>query len=259
VFTTERVLVGPTTLYLLKGGTGRPCLVLHGIEGNEGWLAFHECLAGQATVFAPSHPGYGHTDCPDWISSVPHQAVFYNWFLEAAGLTDVDLVGTGLGGWIAAQMAIMDSSRLRHLALVDAAGIRPHESEIFDVFLAPWRQVIERGFCNVQQSTEYQRIYGERPIQDFGGEREAGRTMTMRMCFKPYMYDPSLEGMLGKVRVPALVVWGAEDRIIPVECGRRYQQAIPGSTMRILDQCGHFAHLEQPRQLGALLQGFFSD
>src|ERR1700716_2360121 len=102
----EQVLVGETALHVLKGGAGRPCVVLHGIEGHEGWLALHESLAEHATVYAPSHPGYGHTAAPDWISAVRHQAVFYNWFLQAAGLASVDLVGIGVGGWIAAEMAV---------------------------------------------------------------------------------------------------------------------------------------------------------
>src|ERR671933_100465 len=112
---------------LLKGGSGDPLLVLHGEEGHEGWLAFHAALAQGATVYAPSHPGYGHTDAPDWISAIPHQAVFYHWFLQNAGFGSgaVDLVGVGIGGWIAAQMAIMCGASLRHLILVDAAGIRP--------------------------------------------------------------------------------------------------------------------------------------
>ena len=102
-FTTEQVPVGQTALYLLKGGSGRPCLVLHGIEGNEGWLAFHESLAEHATVLATSHPGYGQTECPDWLTSVPHQAVFYNWFLQEAGLDEVDLVKQAIFFWNSAK------------------------------------------------------------------------------------------------------------------------------------------------------------
>jgi pimeloyl-ACP methyl ester carboxylesterase len=257
-FTTERVPVGQTALYLLKGGTGQPCLVLHGVEGNEGWLAFHDSLAEHATVYAPSHPGYGHTDCPPWIGSIAHQAVFYNWFLQDAGLDSVDVVGVGIGGWIAAQMAVMCSTPIRHLALVDPAGIRPEQGEILDIFVVPWRQVIERGFFDAEHAPEYQRIYGAAPIQEFGGVREAGRTMTMRMCFKPYMYDPALAGMLGKVRIPTLIVWGQDDRIVPLECATLYQRAIPGASVSILDQCGHFAHLDQPRRVAETLHEFFA-
>jgi len=100
-YTTEEAPVGGTQLWLLKGGTGPPLLVLHGIEGHEGWLALHDALASSATVYAPSHPGYGHTECPEWISSIQHQAVFYHWFLDSLGVApgSVDLVGVGIGGW----------------------------------------------------------------------------------------------------------------------------------------------------------------
>jgi pimeloyl-ACP methyl ester carboxylesterase len=254
--TTERVRVGQTELYLLKGGAGRPCVVLHGIEGHEGWLSVHEALAEHATVYAPSHPGYGHTPAPDWLSTIQHQAIFYTWFLRDAGLQQVDLVGTGMGGWIAAEMAVMCSDRLRSLTLIGAVGVRPEHDEIFDVFIARWRDVIERGFADAESSPEYQRIYGGAPIQEYGGIREAGRTMSMRMCFKPYMYDPALPGMLPKIDVPTLLIHGREDRIAPVECASLYQGAIPHARLHILENCGHFAHLDRPAEVAQLVSEF---
>lgn len=256
--TVEQIPVGQTSLYLMRGGSGNPCLVLHGIEGHEGWLAFHDALTQSAAVYAPSHPGYGHTEAPDWISAIQHQAIFYNWFLQHVGLRDVDLVGTGMGGWIAAEMAVMDTSRLRHLVLVDAAGLRPRDGELLDIFIVPWRQVIERGFRDGQNAPEYQRIYTAAPLQEFGGIREAGRTMSMRMCFKPYMHDPSLAGVLGKINVPTLVVWGDDDAIIPPDCGRQFAEGIPNAQFRTLKNCGHFAHLDRPRELAALVAEFVS-
>ena len=251
----EHIPVGQTQLYVLRGGSGRSTLVLHGIEGHEGWLDFHDRLATSNTVYAPSHPGYGHTPPPDWITSVPQQAVFYQWFLQDAGLRDVDLIGIGLGGWIAAEMAVMDTSRLSHLVLVNAFGVHPHSAELFDIFVARWRDVIEGGFSDAVQ---YQHIYGENPIQEFGGIREAGRTMTMRMCFKPYMFDPSLPGMLGKIRAPTLVVHAENDAYVPRECAEIYAQAIPGAELRSIDNCGHLAHMDQPARLAALATEFAS-
>jgi len=255
--TTARVSVGGTELYLLTGGSGPPMLVLHGMEGHEGWLAFHAALAGRATVVAPSHPGFGQTECPAWLSTIQHQAVFYNWYLQSAGFDAVDLVGIGVGGWIAAQMAVMCQTALRHLVLVDAAGIRPERAEILDVFVTPWKQVLDQAFSDPHSAPEYARIYGG-GIAEFGGSREAGRTMSMRMCFRPFMYDPALPGMLGKVQVPTLIVWGKEDRIVPLECAQQYQRAIPGATVRLLDRCGHFAHFEQPRLLADTINEFIA-
>jgi pimeloyl-ACP methyl ester carboxylesterase len=255
VSTTERVAVGGTALQVLKGGSGRPCVVLHGVEGDEGWLAFHEALAAQATVYAPSHPGYGQTPCPAWISTIQHQAVFYNWFLASAGLSEVDVVGVGIGGWIAAQMAIMCSAPLRRLVLVDAAGLKPSEGEIFDIFITPWQQVIDRAFYDPRSAPEYQRIYAA-GVAEFGGAREAGRTTSMRMCFRPFMYDPALPGMLPRISIPTLIVWGREDQIVPLECAHLYQQAIPEAKLSVLDRCGHFSHLEQPQLLAETIGGF---
>jgi pimeloyl-ACP methyl ester carboxylesterase len=64
--------------------------------------------------------------------------------------------------------------------------------------------------------------------------------------------------MLGKVRAPTLIVWGKQDRITPVECARIFQQSIPGAALRTIDDCGHFAHLEKPEELAAIVREFVS-
>jgi pimeloyl-ACP methyl ester carboxylesterase len=164
-------------------------------------------------------------------------------------------VGIGIGGWIAAQMAVMCPQPIRHLVLVDAAGIRPQHGEVFDIFITPWRQVIERCFYDATPSPEYQRLFGGE-FQEFGGPREAGRTTSIRMCFRPYMYDRSLPGMLEKVRIPTLVVWGAQDQIIPRECGELYQRAIPGAILKLIERCGHWPQFEHPQALAQLVTAF---
>lgn len=256
-YTEVQVKVADTELYLLKGGTGVPMLVLHGVEGFEGWLQFHSALAERATVYVPSHPGYGQTPCPEWLETIVHQAIFYHWFLQEQALGPVDVVGIGLGGWIAAQMAVMCPQQLRHLVLVDAAGIRPQQGEVFDLFITPWRQVIERCFYQTATAPEYERVFGGEQ-QEFGGPREAGRTMSIRMGFRPFMYDRALPRMLGKVRLPSLIVWGAQDQIIPVECGELYQRAIPGAALRLIEQCGHWPQYERPQELAQLISQFIS-
>jgi pimeloyl-ACP methyl ester carboxylesterase len=245
----EFLQVGETRLHLLRGGSGRPALVLHGIEGPEGWLDFHDRVASSAEVIAPSHPGFGHSERPGWLESITSMARFYEWFLRDAGLDQVDLIGFGVGGWIAAEMATMCSHNITHLVLVDAAGIHPEKGEILDVFIRPWREVIQGGVFDAPNAAEFQRIYEAEPIADFGGSREAGRSMSMRMCYRPYMHSPSLAPLLRGVQTPTLIVWGAEDRIIPRECSELYQAAIPNSRLQLIDDCGHFPHYEKPQEL----------
>ena len=254
-YTEERVSVGGTELYLTKGGTGTPVLVLHGVEGHEGWLAFHEALAANATVYAPASPGYTPTERPEWLTSITHQAIFYHWFIEQQGLGPVDVMGVGMGGWIAAQMAVLCPGNLRKLVLVSPAGIRPEKEEIFDIFITPWKQVIDMCFYDPASSSEYERIYGGE-YQEFGGPREAGRTMSIRMGFRPFFYDPALPGMLKKVSLPTLLVWGDNDRVMPRECADLYQRAIQGSTLKTIASCGHWAQFEKPQELAQLTADF---
>ena len=249
--------VGDATLHMVQGGSGRPALVLHGIEGPEGWIEFHDRLSRDASVYAPAHPGFGETQRPEWLESITHQAAFYEWFLRDASLEEVDLIGFGIGGWIAAEMAAMCSHNLAHLVLVGAAGIKPVEGEMLDIFVRRWRDVVEMCVDN-PDAEEFQRIYTAAPIVDFGGHREAGRTMTMRMCYRPYMYDPALPALLGSVRTPTLVVWGAEDRIIPVECGELYRQAIPDARLEVMEDCGHWPHFEKPDALADVVTRFLA-
>jgi pimeloyl-ACP methyl ester carboxylesterase len=182
--------------------------------------------------------------------------VFYHWFLQEMGLQAVDLVGVGVGGWIAAQMAVMCQAPFRHLVLVDAAGVRPRQGEIADIFIIPWREVIERSLYDAENCAEALRIYTAMPLQEFGGMREAGRSMSMRMCYRPYMHDPALLPTLGKIRLPTLIVWGAQDQVMPLDCGHLYQQAIPGATLRVIDHCGHWPHFEHPQALAEIIREF---
>src|SRR6187402_2953499 len=134
-YTDEIAETAGTRLHMLKGGTGRPALVLHGMEGPEGWLRFHDALSQSATVYAPTHPGFGESERPDWMESITHMALFYERFLRESRLESVDLIGFGIGGWIAAKMAAMCSHNLAHLVLVDSAGLRPQNGEILDIFI----------------------------------------------------------------------------------------------------------------------------
>ncbi len=252
----QTVEVGDATLHLLRGGSGRPALVLHGIEGPEGWLAFHEALSRGADLYLPSHPGYGESERPEWMESIAHQALFYEWFLREAGIEKVDLIGFGIGGWIAAEMAAMNSENLRRLVLIDAAGVRPTEGETVDIFVRPWRDIVASCVHDPERAEEFRRIYEASPIVDFGGPREAGRSMTMRMCYRPYMHNPAFPAALGGIRAPTLVVWGADDRIIPMECAHMYQESIRGAKMKVIEGCGHWPHYEKPDELAETVLRF---
>ena len=84
--------------------------------------------------------------------------------------------------------------------------------------------------------------------------RLRGREMTTRLCWKPYMHDPSLIHLLPRVRVPTLVIWGENDRIVPVSAGELIAEAIPDARLQVIAGAGHLPHVENPKVVVPILQ-----
>ena len=82
------------------------------------------------------------------------------------------------------------------------------------------------------------------------------RETTFRIAWRPYMYNPSLPHLLGAVRTPTLLVWGREDRVVPLECGEPYAKALPAARLSVLDGVGHFVDLERPAELARAIVDF---
>src|SRR6202451_35404 len=133
--TEEMITVNGTQIRLLRGGkNGAPQLVfLHGAGEHTGWMGFLDALAENFAVFAPEHPGFGRSDDPPWLDEIGDLAFFYLDFIEALGLDRIHLVGTSLGGWIAAELAVRNQTRLASLTLVGAVGILADGEPIDDI------------------------------------------------------------------------------------------------------------------------------
>ena len=241
------VEVAGSRIHMLRSGTGDTVLSLHSIEGNLGFLPYLDALAQSARVYAPTHPGYGTSERPEWLETISDLARFYLWMIQELGLGRVHLIGGFLGGWIAAEMAVMCPQALHTLTLVGTAGVRPADGEITDIFLLG-----EEGTLNLaigDPSPIGAAIEAEEP-----NVRIRGREMTTRLCWKPYMHSPSLIHLLPRVEVPALVVWGEHDRIVPVSAGERIADAMPNARLVMIAGAGHLPHIEKPEDVIPLLK-----
>src|SRR5690242_5366279 len=99
-----------TRIRVLRGGAGRPLIFLHGASGHVGWLPVFEQLSARFDVIAPEHPGFGTSDDPAWLDHPSDLAYFYLDLIETLGLDRVHLMGTSLGGWIAAELAVRNTN-----------------------------------------------------------------------------------------------------------------------------------------------------
>jgi pimeloyl-ACP methyl ester carboxylesterase len=225
---------------LRRGGTGAPLLFLHGANGAPVVMPFMEKLAQRFDVLVPEHPGYGKSDEPEWLENIHDLAYFYLDFLKALSLSNVTLVGTSMGGWIAMEMAVRDTSRIKSLVLVSPAGVTAPGLRAADIFLMAPEEAVRNLF--VDRKLAEARLAQPEDIDISLKNRHT----TARLAWEPRLHDPFLPKWLHRIDVPVKLVWGREDRILPVGLAEVLAQRIPGAQVHILENCGHLPHAEKP-------------
>lgn len=238
--------LGPVELTVTERGAGRPILLLHGGGGPltvNPW-ADRFAAAEHARVFTPIHPGFAGTPRPAALDSVAGLAAAYVAWLDALDLDDVTVVGNSLGGWIAAEMAVLGSPRVSGYVLVDAVGIEVPGHPVADFFALTMAEVAELSYHDPA-------TYGIDPaaLPPPAREAMAGNRAALQIYSGAGMGDPALAGRLGGVTAPVLVVWGEADRIGDPDFGRAYAAAIPGAEFTLIPESGHLPQIETPDAL----------
>jgi pimeloyl-ACP methyl ester carboxylesterase len=255
--TEAMVEAGGIAVELRRGGAGAPLLLLHGELGCPGWLDSFDRLSQSFDVIVPSLPGYGRSARPDWIMGARDLAAWVTWFARNLDIrTPVNLVGCSLGGWVAAEIATVAPQFIARMVLVGAMGLKPDEGEIFDYFLESGTTGLKRGFCNPEQSPEYMRFWGKPQTPEDADLVEQHREMTCRVAWKPYMHSLTLPHLLEGVPTETLIVWGRQDRVVPIACGELYRRALKRSRLALIENCGHLPEMERPAEFATLIRDF---
>lgn len=247
-----------TRVEIIDRGKGLPLLFLHPGIGIDPAAPVLDHLANGARLLAPSHPGFGRSELPRSFTTVDDLAYFYLDLLDALDLRDTIVVGVSLGGWIAAEMAVKSTERIAKLVLADAVGIRvsddPEISDIADIFALPEKDFIALAYHDPANGTRDPNLPDAKVVA-IARNLES----TARFAWQPYMHDPKLKGRLHRIDVPTLLLWGAQDRIVRPDYGRAYAAAIPGARFALVDQAGHFPHLEQPDAFACSVLSFAAE
>jgi pimeloyl-ACP methyl ester carboxylesterase len=236
--------IGPVELTLEERGEGRPYLLLHGGAGPQSVTAFAQLLAekGSGRVITPTHPGFGGTPRPDGLHTVAGLAALYSDVLDALGLEDVTVIGNSVGGWIAAELALLHSPRLSAMVLLDAVGIEVEDHAVADV---SGLSVPDIQALSFHDPAPFRVDPATVPEAQKAIIAANGATLAV-YAGSPAMADPTLLGRLSGLALPTLVLWGESDQIVEPAYGQAYAAAIPGARFTVLPATGHMPQMETP-------------
>jgi pimeloyl-ACP methyl ester carboxylesterase len=250
---TVSLALDDTAIRVLRGGKGAPLLFLHDFTGAAGWLPLFDRLAERFEVIAPEHPGYGGGEPPPWLDRITDLANFYLDALAKLELRRVHLVGASLGGWIAAELATRNTSRLASLTLIDPLGLYVPGVAGIDPFVTNDEQSIRDLFSDREAAD---RVAKRLLAPENEDAYLKNKMVTATLAWQPRLHDPQLAKWLHRVDVPTLIVWGEEDRLLPKAYAAAWSGAIPGARSAMIPRAGHLPHLERPEELAAIVSEF---
>jgi pimeloyl-ACP methyl ester carboxylesterase len=246
------IVIDGLPTHLLVGGAGPPLVFLHGTAPAGEWLALHELLAREFTVYAPDHPGFGKTERPEWLAGMDDVVLHYEALFRALGLERPAVVGFSLGGWIAAELAVTYPDRLGALVLLNSGGLHLDAHPIPDLFALTGEPLARAVFHDPQAAASF---FGTRRGPEGRLKAFSAMTTLALLAWNPW-FDPKLPRRLARVQAPTLVLWAEHDRLIAPAYGEAFRDAIPGARLEVLPDCGHMALLERPEAVATAIMGF---
>ena len=249
---------GVTARYL-EAGRGEPILYLHGAIGSKGWNPFLERLAREYTVYAPLQPGFDEVEGLETLSDVIDLALYYFDLLDELGLERVKTVGHFLGAMIGAEMAALCPHYIDRLVLAAPAGFWRDEAPIVDIFIMSDDE-IRAGMWHDPKSRSAQEAVPEQEPEEEKAQRLLERAIDLAAAGK-FLWpipDRGLGRRIHRVKAPALLVWGEEDRIVPPVYAQEFSERLENAQQAILPRCGHLPMLEQPEAFAEVVLDFFS-
>ena len=238
---TTELRVRDVRIRLHRAGQGPTVLFLHGAGGVPQWLPFFDMLAEHYELLVPEHPGFGGSDDPAWIRSMPDLAMFYLDLIEEAGLDGIHLIGNSLGGWLAAEILIRDRARFRSLVQLAPAGIRVKGVPPGDNFI--WGP--EEALRNLYHDQSFaDRILALKPSDEQMDVMLRNRFTVAKFGWQPRWLNPDLEKWLHRIKLPALIVWGDNDKIMPPQYAALWKERLPDARLVRVKDCGHLPHVE---------------
>lgn len=255
------VTVFGARIHYVDVGSGPCVILLHGLADDIGvWESVIPALAAKRRVVALDQLGFGGSDKPLLSYRVSTLVDFLDGFLNELKIERASLVGNSLGGWVAADFALKHPDRAERLVLCDAAGYAALPKSMNPRTLSALRLASREDIRYLGPLTFHDKRFYEDADLAFKQRVAAGDSYTVSQILDSMIRgEDLLDNRVAAINQPTLIVWGREDKLIPLSFGERFHQEIKGSQLRIIDNCGHMPHVECPEKFNAALVQFLGD
>lgn len=255
-------------IHYLVSGRGNPIVLIHGLGGNIfSWRGNISALAQEHQVWALDLPGFGSSDKPgNWDYSLAHQAQFVNDFLQHFGITQATVIGNSMGGGIALELAARFPERVARLVLIDSVAYLQVKipfwadwlsrtplawplSKFFTPRFGALKKILQGLYAQPDRVSD-EVTWGYYYPLSMPGHLQASLAMlrTLRFSISPQR--------LRQIRQPALLIWGARDRLIPPSQGVRLAHDLPRARLVLVPDAGHMPNEERPQVVNRLIGQF---
>lgn len=257
-FHNEYTTIRGNRIHYYEGGSGAPVVLVHGLGSRgEDWANLMPQLKQAGFhVYAMDLLGYGRSARPaDATYSISEEARYVEDFLAQRGLQKVNLVGWSMGGWVSMRVALDEPARIGRLVLCNSAGIRFEPTfTVFDFEPTTVPAVRRLYSLLMPQPTQVPDFLARDMVRKFKGLN----WVVDRSARSMFRGDELLDGKLGALQMPTLIIWGRQDHLIPLETGVAMHGEIPQSVLQIYDGCGHLAPGQCARLIGPRLVDFLN-
>src|SRR6266478_2732216 len=255
------VRVFGANLHYVDAGSGSVVVLLHGLADDVGvWESVMPALAAKDRVIALDQIGFGRSDKPLLGYRAGTFVDFLEGFLNELKIDRASLVGNSLGGWIAANFALAHPERIDRLVLCDAAGYAALGKNMNARTLSALRLASRDDIRYLGPLIFHDKRFYEDVDLAFKQRVTSGDGYTIdRVVDSIIRNEDVLDGRLGAIRKPTLIVWGHEDKVIPLNFAERFHKEIANSQLRIIDNCGHMPHVECPDEFTRIVLEFLGD
>jgi len=258
VKTTE--IDGSKIRYLEEGTAKNTLILLHGLGASaERWEDVIPLFAKKFRVIVPDLIGFGYSDKPTIDYTTDYFAEFMSKFVEKVGIKEMNIIGSSLGGQIAAEFIINQNVDVKKLVLVSPSGVMKHSTPALNTYISAALYPNTDSALNAFQVMSGRKNIDEKIISKFVARMQLPNA---KMAFMSTLLGLSnaqiITEKLQLLTIPTLVVWGENDPVIPIEYAQSFVSAINDCRFYKMVGCGHTPYVENPKSFFQIVSDFLN-